>query len=511
MARAFLHTQPIKVSQRSVYSIWHIVAAVFVLKLILLGIDGQPKVLLGDSASYVYTALTRWVPSDRSFTYGLFLRALTKVSFSFHLVVFIQTLLSAASAAMVGFALERYVGASKRVALCCALLCAVEPLQLVYERFILTEALSTFLFAAIVTLAFRYLTDNDAAALLVIPLIGTALVSIRVAFLPQVLATSVLLPFLSPAAVNFWKSVRIRSRTAEFKYARTVLVHLILLGVLTSSCLYLYRSWYGKKIDGPPAYIEESGLFIMSDFAPILQPPDFVDPDIRRRLFEKQLVDLHNHYLRTAQRFAPNGLSQTLLRIVAPDHSGFAVARASDIARAAAIHAVRRDPAGFVGLVEQNLVDYFSWADLHRAILFDQFRDQPIPPGTQEMFKNFGFDVPRQPPAGLTMLWAEHSGYWCMFLILLPPLASIFMFVPNLPGKVPLFFLLIYAWMIWGVCTVAVEGDAPRYLTGLAWISFLILGVVWTGFVKRGKTLSSAARVAQTSAAGGNEGTRFAS
>ena len=409
---------------------------------------------------------------------------------------------------MVAFALERYARASKGIALCCALLCAIEPLQLVYERFILTEALSTFLFAALVTLAFRYLADNDAAALLVIPLIGTALVSVRVSFLPQLSATSVLLPLLSPAAVSFWKTVRIRSQIAQFRHGKTVLVHLILLGVLTSTCLYVYRGWYGKKINGPPAYIEESGLFIMSDFAPILQPSDFVDPDIRKRLFEKQLVDLHNHYLRTAQRFAPNGLSQTLLNIVAPDHSGVAVARASDVARAAAIHAIRRDPAGFAELIEQNLVDYFNWADLHRALLVDQFRDQPIPPSTQDMFKNFGFDVPRQPPAGLTMLWAEHSGYWCMFLILLPPLASLFLFVPNMSGKPQLFLLLIYAWMIWGVSTVAVEGDAPRYLTALAWLFFLILGVVWTGLAGRAKILSSVVREGQTSAAGGIEGTR---
>ena len=219
---------------------------------------------------------------------------------------------------------------------------------------------------------------------------------------------------------------------------------------------------------------------------------------------------MHNRYLRTAQRFAPNGLSQTLLKIVAPDHSGVAVARASDVARAAAVHAIRRDPAGFAGLVEQNLVDYFNWADLHRALLVDQFRDQAIPPSTQEMFKGFGFDVPRQPPAGPTMLWAEHSGYWCMFLMLLPALASPFLFVPNMSGKPQLFLLLIYAWMIWGVCTIAVEGDAPRYLTGLAWLAFLILGLVWTGLTKRAKTSSSIAREAQTSAAGGSEGTRFA-
>ncbi len=38
---------------------------IFVLKFVLLIIDPLPKFYLGDSFSYIYTAITGWIPADR--------------------------------------------------------------------------------------------------------------------------------------------------------------------------------------------------------------------------------------------------------------------------------------------------------------------------------------------------------------------------------------------------------------------------------------------------------------
>ncbi|HLC13603.1 MAG TPA: hypothetical protein VJK31_10130, partial [Chthoniobacterales bacterium] len=43
-------------------------------KLLLLMLDPSPKFYMGDSRSYIATAVTGWIPPDRSFFYGYVIR-----------------------------------------------------------------------------------------------------------------------------------------------------------------------------------------------------------------------------------------------------------------------------------------------------------------------------------------------------------------------------------------------------------------------------------------------------
>src|ERR1051325_1912937 len=47
---------------------------VVVLKLILLCVNSTPKFFMGDSGAYIHTALTGWIPADRSYFYGYAVR-----------------------------------------------------------------------------------------------------------------------------------------------------------------------------------------------------------------------------------------------------------------------------------------------------------------------------------------------------------------------------------------------------------------------------------------------------
>jgi hypothetical protein len=44
--------------------------SILLLKLALFAIDPNPKLLSGDSWSYIHTALTDWIPEARSYFYG---------------------------------------------------------------------------------------------------------------------------------------------------------------------------------------------------------------------------------------------------------------------------------------------------------------------------------------------------------------------------------------------------------------------------------------------------------
>src|ERR1043166_587476 len=53
---------------------WLFCLAIFVLKFVLLALDSSPKFYLGDSISYIWSALTGWIPDDRSYFYGFIIR-----------------------------------------------------------------------------------------------------------------------------------------------------------------------------------------------------------------------------------------------------------------------------------------------------------------------------------------------------------------------------------------------------------------------------------------------------
>jgi hypothetical protein len=53
---------------------------------------------MGDSASYIWTALTEWIPADRSYFYGYVVRWLAVWPHSFAPLLLSQTLASAVTA-----------------------------------------------------------------------------------------------------------------------------------------------------------------------------------------------------------------------------------------------------------------------------------------------------------------------------------------------------------------------------------------------------------------------------
>lgn len=59
---------------RALNAWWLFCVVVFAMKLLLLWLDPMPKLFMGDSGAYVQTALTGWIPADRSYFYGYLVR-----------------------------------------------------------------------------------------------------------------------------------------------------------------------------------------------------------------------------------------------------------------------------------------------------------------------------------------------------------------------------------------------------------------------------------------------------
>ena len=85
-------------------------ALVFAIKLLLLWMDTTPKLFLGDSWSYIRTALIGSIPGDRSYLYGYLIRCLAVWPQSFTPLLVVQGLASGATAIVFALICSRFNG-----------------------------------------------------------------------------------------------------------------------------------------------------------------------------------------------------------------------------------------------------------------------------------------------------------------------------------------------------------------------------------------------------------------
>ena len=120
-----------------------VLAAAIVLKLLCWQIDPTMRTFVGDSATYLWAALSNQPPPDRSFTYPLIIRATALAQGNLALLGCLQSAIGALLCTLVYRCLRRDISASRSVATVLALLLAIEPGQLFYERMVMTETFGT--------------------------------------------------------------------------------------------------------------------------------------------------------------------------------------------------------------------------------------------------------------------------------------------------------------------------------------------------------------------------------
>src|SRR5215475_5854272 len=78
------------------------------LKLIMFIYDSNPEVFLGDSGSYLLSALMKLIPPDRSFLYGFVVRFIGQNSHSLSSLIAIQTVAGIGTSLLVAVILVRF-------------------------------------------------------------------------------------------------------------------------------------------------------------------------------------------------------------------------------------------------------------------------------------------------------------------------------------------------------------------------------------------------------------------
>ena len=457
---------------------------VIAVKGFFLFLDPTPALFMGDSLAYLATAFANYIPTDRSFVYGFILRVIALWPHSLHTVVLFQSALSAISAWIVAVILVRYFQARFIIACLCSLVCAVEPLQLISERYILTEAVSTFIYALLVLTAFQYLKTSRLLWLGLVQVLAVSLISIRISFLPVCLFVSFLLPLLSERrwAIYLIACLRFASRSADTRtlVVRQVVVH-VLLSVALSQCLLAgYRHLYGSLMTPPqpPAYLYADGLFLAGALAPIIHPNDFPIAEHRKVIFDNLKYPLEDRRARDAQRWAEGGLCVLIIK-----ESGGNLFVANKLARKTALRAAKRNPFGVVLLTVSTFLDYFHRDYLNQTILIDEGQDQTVPPeAIINLQKYFREDVPQSYRDSPAKSWHRKCKIWYLFLLVLPLLFVAHLFVYWRRSTPYHWMIAILALLLLEGATLTVSRPIPRYLTAMAWLGCLIVGAALTDF-----------------------------
>jgi hypothetical protein len=428
---------------------------VFAVKAILFAVDHRPGLFLGDSQSYLYTALTGYIPDDRSFVYGYFLRYVALWPHSIVCMAAVHTALSAVSTWLLGFCLLRYAKARWSVALTAALLCAVEPLELLYERFMMTETLATFLFCIYFVLCAEFVRAGKIYVIGCIQIVAVCLISIRISFLPLILILTVVLPFLRPRPE--WHRI----------------LSALITAVVISQCLLSgYRTWNGALLKREPAYLYRDGVLLLGAFSPIVKPEDYPIVSQRKAIFDGLKTDVPFPTYRVYQTWDANGLCNRVLREVKDSQ------KANVIAQQTAIHAARRDPAGILMLAVRTFGEYMHTRRLRGFTYIDELRNDPFPLDvTKTLHDRLHFQATENDTETPVMRWHAYAVRWYQFILwfcLLSPLLLLLVGRDlrrlTCVGVICCFCFLVGALL-------PVDHTIPRYLTTAAWMVLFLLAI----------------------------------
>jgi hypothetical protein len=322
---------------------WALAAVIGLIKLVVFVLDSNPQVLLGDSMSYLATATRGWIPPDRSFLYGFLVHNVTTRARSLSSLLAVQACAGIATALFTAWIAVRFFGAQFRIAAAIALIVAIEPQQLMYERFVLTESLSTALFAVFLFVALEYIDSRRWWSLPATQIAGVLLIALRMTYLPVVAATTLIAPFLA--------CMPLRNQARQF--AIHLLISVSLFAVLHTA----YRQWNGHLTELPPAYLYADGFFLVGTVAPLITAADTDIPQLAPVL-SRPLVYANGENRainRANELYMDGGLVMRIRAALKDDY------QANAEAKRIAYRAIRRDPAGLVRLAIQTSLLMYSW------------------------------------------------------------------------------------------------------------------------------------------------------
>jgi len=353
--------------------------------------------------------------------------------------------------------LVRFFRAPFLIAAAMAVAVAIEPQQLLYERFVMTGSLSTALFAVFLFLVLEYLHSRKMWVLIAVQIAGVVLIAFRLAYLPLVAATTFIGPFMA------YVPVRNRVQLA---------VHLLMSVSLFVSLHTAYKYWNGYLSKLPAAYLYADGYFLIATVSPLVTPADTDVPELVPAL--AYASEPNQIISRKAELYLAEGLVARLKGALKDDY------QANVEAKRIAYRVIRRDPVGCIRLAVQTYLLFYS-----REYMSESMRQEAgmreLEPGHLKILSNYHLDA-RGLPLMKSLTRQYYLASWPFFLLLLhTPAALLLAAAVVRPGKRRFlwFLVLITGLQVATVQMLEVE-PSTRYLHPVTVPFVIAIGVCAT-------------------------------
>jgi len=458
---------------------WLFCLLILTVKLLLLGLDPLPKVFMGDSGSYLHTAITGWIPDDRSYWYGYLIRFIALPTHSLFPLLLLQCYLSGLTAIVATVCWRFFFGCSTAVAYSLGFACALDPLQLLWERYVMTETISLFFYVLFLYCALRYIQSRRRRDLVLVQLLGVATIGFRMSYLLVVQLTA-LLPLLAyfPDLLRHIRTLPRQSRSLLIAARRTGIDTLLSL-ILMFSLHRGYTEVNGWLTNRQPAYLYATGLHLLAFWAPVLKPQDAVDPRLAAIIQHGGEYSLTDPTARNSQRFFPTGL---IGRLTAVEKDPI---KANDIAQQTAMRALHRAPFQVALLALKTYAQFLDPHWLKQAARAD-FGHDLLPANLQALKKHFGWSGQANITAARrTFLQRYYLKLWpYYFVIAVSPAIALVAIWLSRDWRLP---ALLFAHN--SVMLVTASALAPqavvRYLQPMSLLTLLSIGILLQAAIQR--------------------------
>ena len=287
---------------------WLFCFLILALKFLLLGLDPVPQLFMGDSGSYLFTAVSGWIPPDRSFLYGYVIRWSSLGTGSLTSLLILQAFLATATAILVALICRCIFGLTSALSYLFGVLCSLDPLQLVWERYVMTETISLFFYVFALFFSFLYLKQQRLWQLAIVEILSVLAIGFRMSYLLVAQISVVFLPFIAffpEIRAAFRKHFSVLLKVSGLKSAGLHVAFSILFMFLLQQG---YRQLNGRLAGREPALLHNTGLSVLTTWAPILKPTDSPDPRLSELIAKGKEFRLNDVWSRDSQLYSPGGL-----------------------------------------------------------------------------------------------------------------------------------------------------------------------------------------------------------
>jgi hypothetical protein len=452
---------------------WVFCLGVFTIKCLLFLIDPSPKLFMGDSGSYIWTALTGWIPPDRSYFYGYIIRWLAVWPGTFTPLLLAQAIASGITAIVFAIICRRCFDLTRALSYSFGILCALDPAQIVWERYVMTETFSLLIYMLVLYWSLVYLQNRRIWQLAVVQVLSVVLIGFRMSYLLVVQICTLLLPVIAfaPLVLSALQD-RSNARVSRLNSLTSAGVHVMASVAMMFVTHSAYKQVNGWLVKREPAYLYTTGVHLVSVWAPALEPADATDPRFSQLIAEGDKFKLKDLLLRDAQHFARGFLIDRWRQIEKNSRKRDLVAKQT------AMNALRHRPLQIVDLTLKTYVGYWQIQDIQRFARLDLGYGSLTEQNVKTLADRFGFktvkDIGRQPLSWVQRYFVAAWPYY--FIVLVSPLICAFAVWVSRHRSCAL-LLFIHASILMLVATTLSPRPCIRYLQPISVLALLSIAI----------------------------------